>query len=332
MLVRFAIDPEAMPMADTPPGPRRRIHERLIEKWITQGLLVFAGSRRDESTIVERINSLPQDLRTIWQKALRVGRTLPGPPGWPGLEHLEQLEDLRPIKGKIQLACLETVRYCHALNLEETATCRSLANPVIEVARFDCADAAESFQAAAELGRSGIDLGEPIARFWSRRFAPIAAVSDLVTIVDRYCLQDGESINGLDRFITELNRTARRCSLAIYAACGIPRPADGFIESANDLVTKVQGIAQRIATSGVRSIHITLVPKRHFRRDSHGRYIRFDSSAIEIDLGAGLFYGDAVGNTWRRCQFTFKREDSFHKNAESDLRAHREQGSPWRVR
>jgi hypothetical protein len=280
------------------------------------------------------INSLPQDLRILWKNALRRGRTAPGPPGWPGLDYVEHLEDLRPIEGKVQLACLETVRYCHCLNLEETSdrTCCTLAKPAMELARFDCADGASSFQAAEKLGRSGIDPGEPIARLWTRRFASIAGVSQHVTVVDPYCLQDGESINGLDRFITELNRSARSCSLVIYAGCGIPRQSDGLKESANDLVAKVQAIAHRIGTAGIKSIEINLVPNTHFRRDSHGRYIRFDASAIEIDLGAGLFYGDAAGNTWRRCQFSFKRGDSFHSNAETDLRSHRELGSPWSVR
>jgi hypothetical protein len=109
MLVPFSIDPEAMPMDGTARGPRRHSHERLIEQWLTRGLLVFAGPRRDESAIVAKIATLPQDLRTMWKAALRIGRTSPGPAGWPGLEYLESMEDLRPLQGVVRLACLETV-------------------------------------------------------------------------------------------------------------------------------------------------------------------------------------------------------------------------------
>jgi hypothetical protein len=225
------------------------------------------------------------------------------------------------------------VRFCSALGLEETSdeTCRTLQDTDIEVTRFDCADRAKSFQLAEALGKSGIPAGNSLAHVWSQRFAPLAAASQHVTLVDSYCLQDGDGINGLDRFISDLNRSSRGVSLAIYAASQIPR-FDGSIETSNDLVSKVQVVSSRFPAGGLRSIEITLIPKRHFQRDSHGRYVRFDSNVIEVDLGAGLFFGDPAGNTWRRCQFSFKRADAFHQDAERDLRAHAEQGSPWHVR
>jgi hypothetical protein len=33
----------------------------------------------------------------------------------------------------------------------------------------------------------------------------------------------------------------------------------------------------------------------------------------------------------RRCQFAFKRVNSFHHDIESELRSHAEHGSPWSV-
>ncbi len=269
----------------------------------------------------------------MWKKALRIGRSSPGPAGWLGLEYVETIEDLRPLQGAVRLACLETVRYCSVLSLEETSdeTCRSLTNPLIEVARFDCADRAQCFRDSEEMSSSGISGGESISALWLARFAPLAKVSQHVSIVDPYSLQDGEGVKGLARFLAELNRTARSTSLAMFAACQILR-TDGTTENAHDLITKVQLIAQGIGPGGIRSLDITLVPIRYFREDSHGRYIRFDNAAIELDLGVSLFNQDIMGLTWRRCQFTFKRATSFHHSTESELRSHSELGSPWNVR
>lgn len=332
MLVSFSIDPEAIPMAATQPGPRRHCHERFLKQWLTRGVLVFAGRDRDESSIVAKVNSLPQELRKLWKTALKKGRSIPGPEDWNGLERLECLDDLRPLQNVVQLACLETVRYCSALNLEETSdeTCRCLADPSIEVARFDCADRAQSFIQSEAISSAGIPIGESLASLWATRFAKLAAVSQHGIIVDRYALQGGDNISGLERFLIELNRCSRSTSVTLYAGCQIEKP-DGTMETPNDLTTKVRQIVPKLGQGGIRSIDVSLVPNKNFTRDSHGRYVRFDSSVIEIDLGISLFFADDAGRTWRRCQFAFKRAEKFHYDTENDLRSHRESGSPWSV-
>jgi len=311
--------------------PLRAAHERLVEQWHAHGILVFEGAAKNQSAIVAKVNELPQSLRSFWKTALKAGRLTAGPAGWAGLHNMERIEDLNPLLGSVRLAYLETVRFCSILELEETSeeTGRVMTKPAIELIRFDCADRAQAFSDLKQLASLNIDQGTSINQVWSQRFAPLAASCQHVSVVDAYSLQSSGGIQGLEWFAGKLNLLSRGVSLKIYASCDLEEPPNGLIPSPENLSQRVENIAKALPPGGIRALDLHLVPNGFFRKDSHGRYIRFNSDVVEMDLGLSLFNADANGYTRRRCQFGYKHEAAFHQGVESDLRGHSERGSPW---
>src|SRR5262245_48282905 len=105
MIVAFAVDPEALALAEPPDPTRLQAHNRLIQRWERLGVLVYAGQRPAESELSVAVAKLPVKARKLWQEALLSRRTRRGPVGWQGLQATESIEDLDPLGNAVQVAC-----------------------------------------------------------------------------------------------------------------------------------------------------------------------------------------------------------------------------------
>ena len=82
MLVPFAIDPNALHIAQGDDAKRLAGHSRVLDIWRQVGVLVHGGERFDESELKDAVERLPQPIKTLWQKALRYQRVTPAGAGW----------------------------------------------------------------------------------------------------------------------------------------------------------------------------------------------------------------------------------------------------------
>ena len=333
MLVPFAIDATALAMEGTSKSEQLATHKRLIERWLTHGLLIFSGKRLKESSLVRELPKLPQDVRKIWQEAFKVGRSLPGAESCPSLENVQSLSDLKPIAAKVRLACLEKDRYYLALDLDPDKADVTMVytDPAIEVARFDFADRAKAFREAEDVGGQSIEGNCKVANLWNERFGTLASYSSNLIIVDQHALKDGNSINGLEHLLILLDGSARRCAVHLYCSYGYD--ASGNPERLEDLAEKLRAIRSKLSRGGVprSEIHLHATHFGDFRIYAHDRYLRFDAHVFEIGVGVEVFFPSPDGCVCRRTTSAFKRRNPFHDKTESHLRSMEHRSCPWQV-
>ena len=70
MIVRFAIDPNGISFASLDPALRRSLTTDILSLWRDFGVLYVGGTDFKKSPLVEAVAGLPQDLKTLWQKAI----------------------------------------------------------------------------------------------------------------------------------------------------------------------------------------------------------------------------------------------------------------------
>lgn len=333
MLVPFAIEATALATAAIPKAEQLSTHERLIERWLKHGLLVFAGKRLYESRLARALPTLPQDVRKLWQAALKVGRSLPGSGGLPSLENIQSLSDLKPIAEKVRLVCLEKNRYYLALDLDpdEADVTMVYTDPAIEVARFDFADRANAFREAEEVGGQSIEEDCRVEGLWNERFRTLASYSSNLFIVDQHALKDGNSINGLEHLLIRLDGTARNCRVHLYCSYGYD--TSGNPERLEDLTEKLRAIRTKLRRGGVlrSEIHLHATHFGDFKIYAHDRYLRFDDHVFEIGVGVEVFFAGPNGCVPRRTTSSFKRRSPFHDKIESHLRGNQHPSCPWQV-
>lgn len=143
MIVEFVVDPQALSMPSVDAPVRRATHDAFLRLWAHVGVLVYSGTRLENSDLATALAKLPQDVRKRWEIALKQNRHMPGPSGWAGLECMECVRDLAPLEDAVDVACVNEVRAVFLGVLENEAS-RVFASPRIEIVRFDCANQSES--------------------------------------------------------------------------------------------------------------------------------------------------------------------------------------------
>lgn len=329
MIVRFAIDTDALGMDDTSAPVRRACHERVIKLWTDLGVLVYAGgSKLRDSDLVTAIRELPQDVRKRWQAALKSNRATPGPPSWQGLALVEETADLDGLQQLLQVAYLHEVRG-GLLGIADGDAAKMVG--AIEIVRFDCADQSETFRKAADLCQSHIAEGEAVSDVWRTRFQALAQHTRNITVVDRYAVKQvadrvwatgpacGHS--GLRRLLTELDGVhVGSRGVTCFSAW------DGDRDHIRRCVGDVAGLMRR---GGLRELRLFMATDRDFGAIAHDRFIRFDNSVCEVGTGLDVLDGQSVRRT---STFTMKRAGSASREIEKRLRGASAEPLVWSFR
>lgn len=312
MIIRFAVDPEALAMRNFPAPLRRSLHDNMLRLWANVGVLVYTGRAFEQSQLSVALRELPQDIRKMWLLALKQNRIQQGPPHWKGIRALESPEELSALTKAIDILCLDEVRAA-LLGLPEEEESIQLDANNLELVRFDCVNRALVFQEAEELAREPIEKGTKVLDVWKQRFARLARLSRHVVVMDRFALESafkrGDKHSGIRRFLMELNQTAETSGVTVYAS------VKEF--SSRKLRDHLEGIWRELPKGGIRKIQLYLVDDRDFMTIAHDRYVRFEKSVCEIGIGLDILTGPKV---WRTSSFSLKPLSRVVRDVETALR------------
>ena len=214
----------------------------------------------------------------------------------------------------------------------------------IEIVKINSFDQGHFYKKAKILAKKPIRVGENINKVWESRFSQLADYSSSVTIVDRFCLSGADNNTGLKFILSKLCASNDpKCTVVIFAAYkketelkeedsngdmimpkkNIKYTKEGITSNLNKIIEELKLIYPD--TDMVKSVYLYLVHDKIFKKKSHGRFIRFDNTVVEVDLGCELFRHteDKLkinrAHTTANCQFQAK-EDEIHEEIISELR------------
>jgi hypothetical protein len=302
MLVRFAIDPDAL-RAEF--DDSIIAHRRLVRLWQQAGILVHRGSRFSDSELGEAVESLPQALRKLWKEAVTTCRTSPGDLH-PDVRVLKRPEDFACFTGRVRVACLERSR---ARQLGVGA--EGVVGPpdvAIELCRLDTVDQSPAFQHALEVMSADIPGGQPTDQVWAERFAGLlAGTTRTIVLIDRYALQD-YSCKGF-RYLME-KVAANSTPLKVVVFCS------SFDASAEQTQRKASALVRDAAGTGLRELWLQVASSGRFGRVAHYRTLRFDDLACDLNTGIEVL---APRRVRRSCPFHVQPVTPLQRREESEL-------------
>jgi len=300
MIFRFAVDPEALVDAQTGGTvdvALRAAHERVIDCWSDFGILVLEGPNAQARTLIEAVQSLPEELRTMWEKALKKNRVFKGGPDWLGLGNVHQLSDLDQAPRFIDLACFSEEKASTLLEPDQWSV---FPQPSLEVCRFGYLDRSETFLQSKTLAHGSIEKGASIETVWKRRFSPLARVYRNVCLIDRYalsshryCKEERATKSGLEFLIEKLGTGSRPSKLRIVTATN-----DEYSkEFAGSMLKRIAGNPKY---EQLKEVILFIADDSLFRRFVHYRSIRFGRVFCQLDTGLEVLEGPRVKRT---CNF-----------------------------
>ncbi|MCA9520319.1 MAG: hypothetical protein KC609_05080 [Myxococcales bacterium] len=313
ILVSFSVDADALRASELPLPLRIATHRRLLDCWQRYGVLVLFGPSLEESAVFSALTDLPQALRKRWQELLKRGRRRVASPRNGDPSRVESLAELAPLARGVELFCFDEVR-AHVLGVPEDAFSIALDDGAVEICRFDCADQAEAFRRAERLGEREIEAQSLVANVWSERFAPLLEHSRTLTVVDRYALKglvdrpDGQS--GLRRLLTEIDAGDRARQLTLFSASQVDYSHSALLGAIDDRVKACR-------RGGLREVKLYLSDDRSFGRIAHYRYLRFDQTLCQLDVGLDVLAGREV---YRTCTFRLTSLSDVVRSEETALR------------
>ncbi len=294
MLVRFAIEPDALdPEIDEAKGGQK-IKPQQITAWVPFGILV--NSDGDNSVLNcdhYKRTELGKAHRDIFVRAFESFKK-DGWPLWAEADNIDwQNMGLDP-------ADLEQYQDTFSLSLIEDTRAEILEIPVhgsvfgnVEAIRFPHASLSTKFNEARILGQSAILPGTLVKGLWQERFSPLASHSNgnqQITIVDRYIasnIYNGK--NELFNLLKFIQSDSPGCVVTIFSSYR-DAPNHEYVEERLDReITPLQ-----LSGSGIKRITVFLCHEDVFIDPGHDRYIRFAGYTCEIGVGIEIFRGDNV--------------------------------------
>jgi hypothetical protein len=314
LLVSFALDREGITDASRDVRGKSALRE-MLRKWNRHGVLVC----RDQQELNAIVQEMSPALKQRWIKAVQASGQHKGfwvrflSDAWHPLDALKTPDDIEGTSQHIALACVSTGKALD-LGVPEDEASRTIHG--LEICRMDCADNANRFVEADELGQRVIKDGELGSAVWDQRFKAFAQQCRRVVLVDRYagaalCAKGKRS--GLPFLLEQLDGAPAVRDIKIFTGVSAIAGAPPTEEVATRLRACVAGLWSRAA--GPR-VQVVVTPDRYFKTISHGRYLRFDHVRCVLDTGVDdIFGGDQV---WRDCEFSVK-DDLNYREIEQDL-------------
>ncbi|GJE73116.1 hypothetical protein [Methylorubrum podarium] len=300
-------------LVETVDGDQVRLsnsYKRLIELWRKLGVLVVPEQSVTESSIANRISSLPLRHRKLWQVALKDQRKKLFPTPKLSEEVFSAYDKLVTCSPHVEVAFVEDVKAL-VFGIPSEFPCGYVDEGDIEICRYDCCEDSALIKKADALASSIIPSGSSIDELWSCRFHKISQYSRHIAVVDRYCVEtmqnrrDGKS--GLKTFLSKVASTGNRNSVHIYTG-----------HTTGDRDALAQEVFDCLDDSGLfRSLYLHVLADQDFGAISHGRYVRFDDIVISVDTGLEIFQGDTV---FRNSEFSLKYDAPERKAIEQSLR------------
>jgi hypothetical protein len=305
VIVPFAIDSEALAFsAGSDIAAHLAVHRRLLNTWRSVGVLVHGGDRFAQSELARHVSDLPQQVKVLWQKALKTHRLLGAGASWTPLSSFTTQAELALVRDRFDVGCLDDTRaVCLEIPLDKVSVTIDGQGP--EICRWSLADQADSFVRALAAAEVPIPRGEPVDKIWRERFLPSAQLCrKSVAIIDRYAVSNHiQGRGGLARFLSECERVLQGRTVTLFTAYG-----DDCTKL--EVIASVRSLAATLKTSGIRQVELYVGYQGLFGTDAHYRCVRFDSTIIELDIGLGVLAGPAAYAHCKHRMRAMTQEDS----------------------
>ncbi len=309
MLIRTLIDPDAI-LAES--NARSAVHlahcTQFLEICKKYGLLTVPEGK-DHSQLHQALSSIPVAFRKPWQLALTHIRTMYLSGENTSRQILSSVSQLEKFQANIDVACLDSSRAIRfGLRPHEWST--RLQKSGIEVSRYDCFQLAMAFSDLERLWNSEIALGTRTDIVWETRFSLLAKHSRHIAVVDRYGYTRYEQRklkSGLASLIRRLALDGNAHTVTLYTK--------ETKTASNSIVNNLRRDLRPFG--GVQSFRIHFVLDNHFSKESHDRFMRFDSTVFELGVGLEAIEGQTTG---KLCQVSVKHNPSSYITRENQLK------------
>ena len=325
MLVKFAIDPEALNNAEN------AAFDSLYRNWWgPHGVLA------DPQGLGSAL-----DCNSKYSDELRVARDNFEKNGWPLFHKICPIEwqsilgdsdnDLAKYSGEFSLALLDNDR-ADLLDVPKGNSGKYSRNcGGVEAARFQHADLSTNFASAKLLSEQAIHIEQNTADLWRERFQNLVRYSNgnqQITIVDRYIASNiyynhNYNHNELFRLLELISADSSGCSVTIFSS-------DSRVNDFAYVKDRIESALERIGLrkDGISRLTVFICNDDVFGRSAHDRYIRFDGMTCAIGVGIEIFRYDVVR---RETEFSLKSPEHFetYRRRENQLRK-RKRFPPWR--
>ena len=292
MLVKFAVDPQALHKASNP----LPIHfDRLIERWENFGVLVNAWEIEDKLDSIEF--SIREQLEEIFkddEPPLRyrfLEETVPQV-NWETFDD-DNIGMLSGWEEHFELAIIEET-LAEIIGVGETGAPlsheqrRDLCGEV-EPIGLAIADQAWAWRRASAISRRGFEVGDAHETLWNERFSRLAEFSIQIVIIDAYALHDRQ-ISGFIKLLQLIDRNGRSCHVTLFSS-----PSQNNDESVSKIRELLDKEVDRLSGVGVRQVTVRLfdLSDADTGKMLHDRRIRFDRSVYAPENSFALvFSGD----------------------------------------
>ena len=133
-----------------------------------------------------------------------------------------------------------------------------------------------------------------------------------VMLIDRYAVvnhvQRAES--GLKRLLSECDKVLPGIAVTLLTAYDDDCNSEAVIKAARHL-------ASQLTLGGITQIHLYAGDQRLFATDTHYRYVRFDATVCELDVGIGILAGE---RTYARSNYRLRARTEGDVTEETRLR------------
>jgi len=306
MLIPFTVDPDVF-LQPTANLDCLKRHEALIRLWGLIGQLVIPGNKESESKLWTAINMAPPNVKLRWSNAFKNYRKRCGAPMFAdALSATAPIEDARVCDG-VRLASLDETRG-ELWGLGDDQFSKLVAQ-TLEICRFGHEDDTETVKRALALAARPIAASESVDTVWRERFRDLAAISRVVTVVDRYAIKgflrpNGNEMSGLERLILNMAAlgTPGKKVLHIYSAYSLDWGLHGSarsIESAcQHIVDEIQNLCYPLVGKSLAEVNVHIAGDQRFGAVAHYRYLLFDDqNLIQLDTGLEPLSGTVVKRT-----------------------------------
>jgi hypothetical protein len=317
LIVRFAVDPDALAMESGSPSARRAAHARLIRHWHDFGILVHEGADCHGKRLSEAIGELPQELRKMWKAALAHNRRAPAGKKWRSPATIDSPKDLKSLNGQVDLVCFHETR-AELLGMPEDTLSWQPDGRELRICRLEDIDQSDDFLTARRLSNEIIEAEYSVEALWEERFEMLASVCRHVTVVDRYAVQNhilfeerGEP-SGLRKLLSELDESETEHSVTVYSA--IQQEC-----SEKYMVHVMRDLAAELDEGGLSELSLYVTDNQTFGGIVHHRYLRFNGAVCILDTGIQVLGGETVNRT---CLFQLLYDSRIIEHEENELRRH----------
>ena len=309
MLVKFAIDPDALSCAESD-----AFYRFYRNWWTAYGVLADpqgSGSARAYRKYRDELQNAYKSFDSNGWPLFCETR----PIDWQGMQ---STSDLAKYRDEFGLALLEDTRALVFGVPDGNGGKFSKNCGGVEAARFRHADLSTNFESAKLLSDHAIHKGQSMADLWRERFQNLVRCSNgnqQITIVDRYIASNifgGKS--ELFRLLEYINADSTGCSVTVFSS-------NKDVSDLACVEARVNSWQKQIGLTkaGIKRLTMFICYDDVFGGSAHGRYIRFGGITCTIDIGIEIFRDDVVG---RRSEFSLKspKHIETYRNCERELR------------